>query len=377
MRPGRTECPWWRSRDSSPGIVARIGAHVKTPNVAAVTSRRAHVLGTGLIGASVGLALRSSGWHVAGWDPASAVLDGAAERGAIAERLDGPHSSGAELVVLAAPPEAIVAMLADMATDALVTDVAGVKVPVVLAAGHLAHFVGGHPMAGGETSGPALASSSLFRGATWVLTTDGSAEADIAAMSHIVAGLGANPVEMTAAEHDAAVARASHLPHVLAAALIGLAHARPSTLTLAGGGFRDLTRIAAADSGWWTEVLAANAEHVAESIDELAAALDTWRTSMSHGDHADLAARLEAARAARAGLGEHHTQVRVVLLDRPGEIARVGHALEASRVDVRDFQLRHGEHGGGGILTISVKGEGKDALTRALVDEGFEVRGDD
>jgi len=184
-------------------------------------------------------------------------------------------------------------------------------------------------------------------------------------------------VVMTAEEHDGAVARVSHLPHVIAAALMRLADADQATLSLAGTGFRDLTRIAAGDSTWWAEVLTANAAQVDASIEELQKALDAWRRIIGDNSAGELDAELESARVARSGLGEHHTQVRVVLLDRPGEIARVGHALETSRVDVRDFQLRHGEHGGGGILTISVKGNGKDALTMALIDEGFEVRVDD
>lgn len=339
-----------------------------------MSARTAHVFGTGLIGASVGLALRSQGWDVGGWDPSPDALGEAVARGALGRRLETPDSHGVDLVVLAAPPEAIVSTIGEMTTDSLVTDIAGVKSPIVAAARHLAHFVGGHPMAGGETSGASLASSTLFRGAIWILTTDDTVPDDLAGMRSIVTSLGANPVVMTAAEHDAAVARVSHLPHLLAAALMGLAETDPATLGLAGGGFRDLTRIAAADSTWWTEVLTANAAHVDSALAELLQTLEDWRTSVGAGAHGDLAARLESARRARAGLGEHHSQVRVVLLDRPGEIARVGHALEASRVDVRDFQLRHGEHGGGGILTISVKRDGRDALHAALVDEGFEVR---
>lgn len=341
-----------------------------------MSSQRATIFGTGLLGASVGLALRSRGWLVRGWDPSADALQMALGRGALESVLDAPSTEGADLVVLAAPPDAITETLQRMDTGALVTDIAGVKTPIVQAATHLPHFVGGHPMAGGETSGASLASSALFHGATWVLTSDRADEADLERMRHIVGSFGANPVVMTAEEHDAAVARVSHLPHVLAAALMRLAEDDPATLGLAGGGFRDLTRIAAADSTWWAEVLAANAEQVGTSIDELQEALEMWKRTMKSGG-GELAARLESARRARLGLGEHHTQVRVILVDRPGEIARVGHALETSRVDVRDFQLRHGEHGGGGVLTISVRGNGKDALTEALMDEGFEVKVDD
>lgn len=318
----------------------------------------------------MGLALRTKGWEVSGWDPDNETIQLATARGAVNIALAEPVVEGADLVVLAAPPDAVVSTLERLDTETLVSDVASVKTSVVNAAGHLPHFVGGHPMAGGETSGPEMASSSMFHGATWVLTTDGANPLDLERMTDVVTSVGANPVEMTAAEHDVAVARVSHLPHVLAAVLMNLVQDDPATLALAGGGFRDLTRIAAGESGWWSEVLAANSNQVAASIDGLDAALDRWKAASKD----ELAGLLEAARQARLSLGEHNTQVRVVLLDRPGEIARVGHALEQSRVDVRDFQLRHGEHGGGGILTISVRGEGRDALTMALVDEGFEVR---
>jgi prephenate dehydrogenase len=338
-----------------------------------MSSQRATIFGTGLLGASVGLALRSQGWVVQGWDPSPDALEEAVSRGAVEYPLAAASADDTELIVLAAPPDAVVETLQTMDTPTLVTDIAGIKVPIVAAAAHLPHYVGGHPMAGGETSGASLASSSLFHGATWVLTSDRVSGDDLERMRDIVSSFGANPVVMTAEDHDAAVARVSHLPHVLAAALMRLADEDPATLGLAGGGFRDLTRIAAADSTWWAEVLAANADQVGASIDELQRALESWKETIRNGGEG-LTERLESARRARLGVGEHHTQVRVILMDKPGEIARVGHALETSRVDVRDFQLRHGEHGGGGVLTISVRGDGKEALTMALVDEGFEVK---
>jgi prephenate dehydrogenase len=334
------------------------------------------VVGTGLLGASVGLTLRSQGWEVAGWDPDSKSLHGALARGAIAQARDSADPDGSELIVLAAPPAAVVDMLRKMTTDVLVTDVAGVKAPIVAAGSHLRHFVGGHPMAGGETSGPSLSSSALFHGATWILTSDGADPADLERLRNLVSSFGANPKVMTAVEHDAAVARVSHLPHLLATALVGLAQSDPAALGLAGGGFRDLTRIAAAESGWWAEILFANAGPVGATIDELEVALETWRRALESGDRTAVAEMLQTARAARAGMSEHHAQVRVILLDRPGEIARVGHALETSRVDVRDFQLRHGEHGGGGILTISVRPNSREALADALRAQGFAVEAD-
>ncbi len=329
---------------------------------------RAHIFGTGLIGASVGLGLRRLGWEVGGWDPDSSALVGAKNRGALTLALDGPDPGGADLVVLAAPPSAVMTQLGMLETDALVTDVAGVKGPVVEAADHLSRFVGGHPMAGGETSGASMASASLFQGATWVVTTDGADNSEIQSVTGLAAALGANPVTMTAGEHDAAVARISHLPHVLAVVLMNMN--RSEVEAIAGGGFRDLTRVAAGDTNLWLDILTSNREALNAVIADLRTRLDRWTS----GERDDLHSLLENARKRRLDLGEHNTQIRVVLLDKPGEIARVGHALEKSKVDVRDLQLRHGEHGGGGVLTISVRRDGRDPLVKALTDEGFEIQ---
>jgi prephenate dehydrogenase len=147
----------------------------------------------------------------------------------------------------------------------------------------------------------------------------------------------------------------------------------PDALALAGGGFRDLTRVAGSDTGWWTEVLAANSDQLGQALSGLDHALKAVASALAAHDHESMRGILEEARIGRTSLGEHHTQVRVVLHDRPGEIARVGHALENSKADVRDFQLRHGEHGGGGILTISVTPATAESLGEALRTEGFEL----
>jgi prephenate dehydrogenase len=338
-------------------------------------SGQAIIHGTGLMGASVGLALRGVGWDVAGWDPDAGALHAARDRGAISRALGSPEEDvvSADLVVLAGPPGSIVASLAGMRSRGLVTDIAGVKTPVVAAAGGVEHFVGGHPMVGGATRGAALASSAMFHGATWVLTTDEASQPDLERMQRIVSSLGANPVLMTAAEHDRVVARVSHVPHLLAAALIDMAAGEPSTLSLAGGGFRDLTRVAGGEPGWWTEVLTANSREVSEALATLERELAGWRDRLETAEVDGIRHRLEQARGRRESLGEHHAQVRVILLDRPGEIARVGHALERTRTDVRDLQLRHGEHGGGGVLTISVASAAEAPLRAALEEEGFSL----
>jgi prephenate dehydrogenase len=292
----------------------------------------------------------------------------------------GDAVSGAELVVLAGPVTSIVHTLEtldpdSLEPDALVTDVAGVKRPVVEAGRHLPRFVGGHPMAGRETSGPEGASGSMFRGATWVLVADGATEESLARAEVIVSSLGANPVRMSAIDHDRSVAAASHLPHITAAALVDAVASHPGALDLAAGGFRDLTRIALSDSGWWIDVLTANRDTVTEALHRLARNLESIADSVDRGDRVVLRERLEHARDIRRGMAAPVESVAMVLEDRPGEMARVGLALSLSGVDLRDLQLRHSVHGGGGVLTLSVRAGEAENLREALRQERFTVVG--
>ena len=335
----------------------------------------AAILGTGLIGTSIGLSLRGSGWAVKGWDPDPSSLRAALDLGGIdlaaADREEA--IDGADLVVLAGPPGAVVNDLPGLTTGALVTDVAGVKLPVVRAAGRLAHFVGGHPMAGREHAGPRAASAALFRGASWILCSDGVVDADLVAMSEIVSDLGAIPVVMTATEHDAAVAAISHLPQVLASALVQVAGADPHALDLAAGSFRDLTRVALSEPTWWAELLVANQDYVRQALVSLQDILVGWGAALEEGAVERLSIQLQEARNIRRTMAPPVVAVGVVMQDRPGELGAVGRALVATGVDVRDLQLRHGPHGGGGVLTLSVRPGEAEALRDALATEGFEL----
>ena len=300
---------------------------------------------------------------------------------------------GAELVILASPPKTTISLLSDLRTEALVTDVAGIKQPVVKAASGLSRFVGGHPMAGRELSGPLGASGGLFRGATWVLTTDHVAPEDLRAVSEVVRTLGAQPVEMTAARHDHIVALVSHLPMVLAATLVDrLSQAGRSADALVAGGFRDLTRIALSSSDWWADLLVANRRSLASVLRDMSAGLEDWARRLDEAESEWVSELLGSARQTRAEFATPGEGLGVLLEDKPGEIARVGHALAESGVDLRDLQLRHATHGGGGVLTLSVRPEeahgGGGVLTlsvrpeeaqrlrRALRSEGFGLLGD-
>lgn len=340
-----------------------------------MTVSRLSVIGTGLIGASIALALKEQGWEVAGWDPSGEALARAVERGAVDRAATGPDqaTAAADLVVLAGPLQANLDTLSRLATDAVVTDVTGVKVPLLGRVPEGLRFVGGHPMAGREHAGPGAASPALFRGAPWVICDDGADPDDVGYLFEVVVSVGAYPVVMTAERHDQVVAAVSHLPHLLAVSLVNTVTENPDASELVAGSFRDLTRVAASESSWWPEVLAANSSSVAASVDRIVAYLEDLRDRALHGDTDGLGERFELARTRRTAMAPPVARVSVVLQDRPGEIARVGHALQTSRVDVRDLQLRHAVHGGGGILTLSVRPGEVETLKSALVAEGFEI----
>jgi prephenate dehydrogenase len=336
--------------------------------------RTAGVIGTGLVGGSVAAGLTLAGWDVVGYDadPDSIVV--ALERGLMSAAVDSIEemlAASPEIVVVAAPPKATVEILANLDTSLVVMDVAGVKTEVMSAAAHLSNFVGTHPMAGRETAGPRSASAALFRGANWVVI-DGCPQHATEITLTLVETLGANPVMMSATHHDHAVAAISHLPQLLAAGLLNSAAGTPSALDLAAGSFRDLTRVAASQPLPWVEMLKSNSVAVLSAVEALRDELAAIEAAVLSDDD-DLLVYLSRSRSTRRSLGAPVVAVRVSLADEPGEIARVGHALEVSHVDVRDLQMRHAPHGGGGVLTLSVRAGEEEALRHALSDVGFQT----
>jgi prephenate dehydrogenase len=332
---------------------------------------RTGILGTGLIGASMGLGLRHAGWHVVGWDPDAEVSSLALDRGAVDE-IQAPDAIGGsvDVVVLAGPPLAVVEGVRSLETDALVVDVAGVKLPVA-SASRVRRYVGTHPMAGREISGPAAASAHLFRGATWVVVPGDASETDLALAERMIADLGGRPFRMAAEDHDRAVAAISHLPQLLASTLMNEASDRTDALDLVAGSFRDLTRVAASDPAAWVQLLSANRGPVIDVLEDFIDRLQTLAGALSAGDLHMISEQLDRARTARRSLGPRAAAVRVALADEPGELARVGHAFDAAGVDIRDLQLRHAPYGGGGVLTVSVRSGDEAALRSALQQEGL------
>ncbi|MBB5915353.1 prephenate dehydrogenase [Nocardia transvalensis] len=269
--------------------------------------RTAAVVGSGLIGTSVALALRRRGvvTYLHDADPGASAA--AANRGA---GILGLPPSAVDLTVVAVPPCSTAAVVAECQAKGLsrvYTDVAGVKSGPVREferlGGDLGAYVAGHPMAGSERSGPRGASADLFDGRVWVLTPDARTRpAALRTVAGFVTGLGARPVVMTPAEHDRIVSRTSHVPHLISAILAArLDGAGEEVLRLCGAGIRDTTRVAAGNAELWTDILRANADEVATELSEIAADLLTAVRAL-HGDPEDLTALLERGNAGRAAL---------------------------------------------------------------------------
>ena len=343
--------------------------------------RRAEVIGTGLIGGSLGRALRARGWYVSGWDADPDRARRAAEIGALDEV--GPDPSAA--VTFVATPAGSVVDVAGGLLDGhrVVTDVAGVKGPIVDALPD-PRFVGGHPMAGSEQEGIDGADADLFEGATWVLTpTDTTDPQAYATVQTVVRSLGASVVAVAPHRHDDLVAMVSHVPHLAAATLMNLAadtaleHA--TLLRLAAGGFRDMTRISAGHPGIWPDVCTDNRDAILTVLDQLLGSLETIRDIIAKGDRDGLLTLLERARAARQNLPvgapppSETVEIRVPVPDRPGVLAEVTTLLGELGINIYDFEIAHSSEGDRGVIIMVVAASAVPVVREVLTARSYRV----
>lgn len=355
------------------------------------STERIALVGTGLLGTSIGLAALRAGDEVRGIDidPTNAAT--------AADRLGcsvGPEPAAAirwaSIVVVATPVavvvDEVVAALAGSSDATIVTDVASVKASVVREVearvadtATRARFVPGHPMAGTERTGPAAAAAGLLDGATWVLTPGADVPQErVARLDAWIRRLGAHPFPLSAARHDRLVATVSHLPQLASTALMDLAVRResgePDALLLAAGGFRDLTRLAASNPRLWAEILTANADEVVAAIDAFVADLQGIRDLVGAGDRAGVEeafARAKAARLALATRARVRSGVAVLLVpipDRPGALAAITSAL--ADVNIEDLQIVHSSEGGGGMVHLTVTTDALEGASSSLAAAG-------
>ncbi len=264
--------------------------------------RSVGIIGTGLIGASIGLRARAGGARTVGYDIRPADAERARARGALDRVAAVPAECyEADVLVLATPLEATLALLADVRAAkpaaALVLDVCSVKAPVVAAGAGLAAFVPSHPMAGSERSGPEAARSDLFEGCVWMYAPTPSAGA-VRAVRSFIAAMGARALALAPAEHDRIVALTSHLPQVVAVALgarLGARLGAPGVVELTGSGMRSMLRLGGSSWPVWRGVLDANAPAVAQEVRGLAAILTTFAEALESGRAAELGPSFDEA----------------------------------------------------------------------------------
>ncbi|MDQ1618614.1 MAG: prephenate dehydrogenase [Actinomycetota bacterium] len=359
-----------------------------------VTTSEIHsalVVGSGLIGTSVALALRGHGVVVHLTDRDPDAVRRAADLGA---GDPAPPREQVDLAVVAVSPSATASVVAGLIAGNVaktVVDTCGVKADVLRdvkqQVGEPVHFVGTHPMAGRERSGPGAARADLFDGRPWVIVPDGVDPLSLARAERLVELCGGVAVQLDAKTHDDAVALVSHVPQVAATLVAArLAEGEEGALGLTGQGLRDVTRVAASDADLWVDVLVANAVPVARILTELRHDVDHVIAALNDSAHDPEWGRnalrevLLRGNAGRARLpGKHggratsYSLVPVVLPDRPGELARLFAAAGEAGVNIEDVSIEHSPGQPVGLVALAVAPGAEKQLAMALVARGWQV----
>lgn len=353
------------------------------------------IIGTGLLGTSIGLGLRARGLDVLLSDISPSTQAVAQDIGA-GRPLDPTDSGFApELVVVAAPPDVTGALVAGALRtypSAVVVDIASVKDAVLKAVKEqaddaaLARYVGTHPMAGREKSGPVAARGELFTSMPWVICASSHSAPDSVRTAEALAiDLGAVVSRMSAEEHDQSVAVISHLPQVLSSLLASRLQDTPAhALSLAGNGLRDVTRIAASDPRLWVQILSANAGRLVEILygvrEDLNRLIGTLEDPLGEGARLDMAQLIAEGNVGQARIpGKHGTppeafaRLTVLVDDVPGQIARLLTEIGSTGINLEDLRLEHSPERQVGMAEISVLPGKRHELTDFLTSRGWKV----
>ena len=350
------------------------------------------IVGSGLIGTSIGLALTQAGIKVLLVDSSPAVQDLAVDFGAGEKFQDGQSPA---LVVVCVPPDvtaSVIQQQLELHPDATVTDVASVKATILekleTTSADLSRYVGSHPMAGREQAGALAGRSDIFTGRPWVITPNKlSAKASIDLVEALALDLGATLMHLNPNDHDRAVALVSHAPQLVASLLAArLSNSQASDIALAGQGLRDTTRIAASDPKLWIQILAANSEEVAKVIESLKGDLDLVLDSLKEvgrpGSLASLGKLLEAGNLGVSRIpGKHgqsatqYAKVIVMIDDKPGELARLLTEVGEVGINLEDLTLEHATGAAVGLPELYVLPSAESKLISELTSRGWKIVG--
>jgi prephenate dehydrogenase len=346
-----------------------------------VKAKSVRIVGAGLIGTSIGLALKAAGASVDFID-----VDAKAELLAN-DLVKSGKSENPDLVIIATPPSAFKSAIEREATlnpKAILMDIGSVKtkpiVEVSTLEGLAYRFCGTHPMAGREVSGAVSARADLFLDRAWVLTPTSETSAEAKAMAlEVIAACGAQPVEMSAQDHDQRVAMISHLPQTISSLLAAqLSNSNPEALALAGGGLRDTVRIAGSDPKLWGEILAANEAALLPLLISLQSDLSDLISAASGS--AKWESLVAAGRAGKSAIpGKHggksreYSYLPIVIDDRPGQLGSLFNACAKADVNIEDLSLEHSPGQLTAVITLAIAPEDIGRLSEFLTKDGWNV----
>jgi len=345
-----------------------------------VNTGSANVVGLGLIGGSIAGALTKRGIQVHGVDLDPSVVQRALSMEVITDSALDPH---AHITFVTTPVTSIPVVVKEMLkqTHGVVTDVGSVKGSVCAAIDD-PRFIGGHPMAGSELHGLDGSNSDLFEGATWVLTpTKSTSDLTFRTTAETIKAFGAEIMVLQPEQHDHLVAIVSHLPHLTAATLMGLASHESeenlAVLRLAAGGFRDMTRVASGSAPIWIDICRENRTAIIKALDQMVVGLGRMRDFVADGEYEALLATLQQAREARSNLpgriGDLSSvvEVRIPISDRSGSAAEIFLIAADLGVNILNFEVSHSVEGLSGVLVLIIERHTQEQFVDGLLTRGF------
>lgn len=350
------------------------------------------IIGLGLIGGSLGLALRGTAMvsMVAGTDSDPETVQRALQIGAIDVSKSLPQGAAeADIIIICTPLKAYSGVIEEikpyLKPGCIISDVGSTKQPVMQAFQELppqVWGVGGHPMAGAEVKGIIGADRYLFENAVYVLTPEENVpDRQIENLGNLLAATGARIRIMEASLHDRLVATVSHVPHLSAVALVNLTGGREDDLMMAAGGFRDTTRIASSTPELWEDILFSNRDILLDKLGGLINELNAMKLALQTGDNTFMHDKLSQAKAIRdqipricRGLMPGFSDIICIVPDQPGIIGMLGSILDRHNINIVDIEILRAREGDGGTIRLGVPSpDDAQQAVKALLAENIRA----